>query len=120
MNHFIKNFFVFSLLLLIISVPVLATAEIIPSNCGDVANGQPECGYNDLLKLINNVIDWIMMVAVPVAAGIFAWVGFKYMTTGVSDQKSEAKKMLWKVFIGLVFILGAWLIVDTILKALTA
>lgn len=119
MNYLFKNLFVFSLLAAVLAVPVLTNAEIIPSNCGDVANGQPECGYNDLLKLINNVIDWIMMVAIPVSAGVFAWVGFKYMTTGVSDQKSEAKKMLWKVFIGLVFILAAWLIVDTILKALT-
>jgi hypothetical protein len=55
---------------------------------------------------------------VPVAAGVFAWAGIKLMTTGVADEKSAAKAMIWKVFIGLVFILAAWIIVGTIIKAL--
>ena len=42
----------------------------------------------------------------------------KLMTTGVADEKSAAKAMIWKVFIGLVFILAAWIIVGTIIKAL--
>ncbi|KKR29900.1 MAG: hypothetical protein UT61_C0019G0017 [Candidatus Woesebacteria bacterium GW2011_GWA1_39_8] len=58
------------------------------------------------------------MIAVPVAAGVFAWAGFKLMTTGIADEKSAAKEMIWKVFIGLVFILAAWIIVGTIIKAL--
>ena len=58
------------------------------------------------------------MVSAPIAAGVIAWAGFLYMTTGVSDQKSAAKKIIQKVFIGFVFILSAWLIVTTIVNAL--
>jgi hypothetical protein len=106
----IKNFIPI-LLLLIIVIPVFVSAQIIP-NCS------PNCGYNDLLTLVNNIINWIIWIAVPVAAGVFAWAGIKLMTTGVADEKSAAKAMIWKVFIGLVFILAAWIIVGTIIKAL--
>jgi fumarate reductase subunit D len=99
------------LFLLLIIIPVFANAQIIP-NCS------PNCGYNDLLTLVNNVINWIIMISVPIAAGVFAWAGIKYMTTGVADQKSEAKAMLWKVFWGFVAILSAWIIVTTITGAL--
>lgn len=58
------------------------------------------------------------MISFPVAAGVLAWAGFKYMTTGISDQKSEAKKMIQKVFLGFAFILSAWIIVGTITNTL--
>jgi len=110
-NKKIKNFLPILFLLLII-VPVLTFAQ------GGFIPCDKNCGYNDLLKLVNNVINWIIMISVPVAAGVFAWAGIKYMTTGISDQKTEAKKMLTKVFIGFVFILAAWIIVTTITNAL--
>jgi zinc transporter ZupT len=56
----------------------------------------------------------------PVAAGVFAWAGFTYMTTGVVDERTKAKNMIQKVFLGFVFILAAWLLVSTILNALLA
>lgn len=123
MKYLIKNVLVFSLLLMIIAVPIFVGAQttsqppIIP-NCGDTAGKYPACGYNDLLQLVNNIINWIIIVSIPVAAGVFAWAGFKFMTTGIVDERTAAKAMIWKVFIGLVFILAAWIIVGTIIKAL--
>jgi len=98
--------------LLLIIVPVFASAQ------GSFVPCDKNCGYNDLLKLVNNIIDWIIMISTPVAAGVFAWAGILYMTTGIADQKSAAKAMLWKVFWGFVFILAAWIIVTTITNAL--
>lgn len=119
-NKKIKNFLPFLFLLLVIIIPVLTYAEIIPSNCGNLVGGKldRECGYYDLLTLINNIIDWIIKISIPVAAGVFAWAGFTYMTTGISDQKAAAKSMLWKVFWGFAAILSAWIIVTTITNAL--
>ena len=71
-----------------------------------------------LLVLADNIITWIIMISVPVAAGVFAWAGFILMTTGVADKRSQAKAMFWKVFIGFVIILSAWLVVSTLLNAL--
>jgi len=123
MRHSIKNIFALSLLLAIIIIPLFVSADqtpIVSKDCGVVTNGQinRECGYADLLALVNSIINWIIIISVPVAAGVFAWAGIIYMTTGVSDKKSKAKEMLQKVFIGFVFILAAWIIVGTIVKAL--
>lgn len=108
MKRLIKNILVFFLLMF----PVLFVFAdpIIP--CTN------NCGYGDLLKLVNNIINWIIMVSVPIAAGVFAWAGFKFMTTGVVDERTAAKNMIQKVLIGFVFILAAWIIVGTIIKAL--
>jgi F0F1-type ATP synthase membrane subunit c/vacuolar-type H+-ATPase subunit K len=70
--------------------------------------------------MVNRIIKWIVIVSAPVSAGVIAWAGFLYMTTGISDQKSAAKKMITKVFIGFAFILAAWLIVSTLLDAILA
>jgi hypothetical protein len=120
----IKKFLPVIILVLVIIIPVFVNAQIIP-NCGQTDASQPgginkECGYADLLQLINNVINWIIMISVPVAAGVFAWAGILYMTTGISDKKSAAKKMMQNVFFGFVFILAAWIIVGAIVKALLA
>ena len=113
MKYLAKNILIPFFLFAVIIIPFLVNAAGLVPDCS------PNCGYKDLLTLVNNIIKWIIMVSVPVAAGVFAWAGFKYMTTGVSDQKAAAKAMLVKVFLGFVFILAAWLIVSTILKALT-
>lgn len=115
MKNSIKKFLPILVLLLIL-IPVLTFGQggFIP--CG--GKDQHPCGYYDLLQLINNIIKWIMMVSVPVAAGVFAWAGFLLMTSEIVDQKTHAKDMIWKVFIGLVFILSAWLLVSTLMKAL--
>ncbi len=119
------NLFIAMLILTAFS-PALALAQnppnqnrIIP-DCGIIVDGKinKECDYNDFLQLIKNIINWLILFSFPVAALVFAWAGFKYMTTGISDQKSAAKSMLVKVFIGFVIILASWLIVNTILSAL--
>lgn len=102
------------LTLLILTIPVLIQAEESPI----IPDCSPNCGYVHLIQLVNNIINWIITISVPVAAGVFAWAGIKYMTTGVYDQKAEAKKMLQKVFWGFIFILSAWIIVTTITNTL--
>lgn len=77
-----------------------------------------ECGFYHLMALVNNIIRWLILVSFPVAAGVLAWAGFKFMTTGIVDERTAAKKMIQKVFIGYVFILSAWIIVGTITNAL--
>ncbi len=106
-----------SALIMIILFAVLAPAVSLAQN-QIIPNCSPNCGYYDLLRLVNNIINWIILVSAPIAAGVIAWAGFLYMTSGAYDQKTQAKKIMWKVFFGFVFILSAWLIVTTILNAL--
>jgi zinc transporter ZupT len=119
MNKKIKKIALLVLVISILVIPAMTFAQTqnpnpIMPDCGP----NNECGFNDLMKLINNIIDWIIKISVPVAAGVFAWAGFLYMTTAVADNKNKAKRMFWSVFKGFVFILSAWIIVKTIMLAL--
>lgn len=105
--------------LFLLFLPLVSGAQIIPCGGYDSSGArQPECDYYHFIQLVKNVINWIILFSFPVSAFVFAWAGFKYMTTGISDQKSAAKSMLVKVFIGFVIILASWLIVNTVLDAL--
>jgi hypothetical protein len=101
-----------------VSMVFLAVAPILAGAQGGFIPCDKNCGYADLFKLVNNVIDYLIMISIPLAAGVFAWAGFKYMSTGVVDQKKAATEMIQKVFIGFVFILAAWIIVNTITNTL--
>lgn len=96
--------------LFVLGFPALTSAQFIPCDT--------TCNYYDLLKLIDNIIDWIIKISIPVSALVLGWAGFTYLTTAISDKKSAAKKMIIQVFVGLVIILSAWIIVSTILGAL--
>ena len=118
-KQLIQNILIFSAIFVFAALPVLVSAQdngpFIP--CG--GPGQHDCGYNDILILVNNIIKWIIIISAPVAAGIFAWAGLKMMMNASNPGKrAESISMMKKVFIGFVFILSAWIIVGTITKAL--
>ena len=111
------------LVLFVVAMPVFAAttettvSELVP--CGEIVNGKvDECDYNDFLQLLNNIIEQAIILSFFVATAVFAYAGYLYMTTGIADQKTKAKSMLWKVFIGYICIASAWLVVDIVLEAL--
>ena len=51
---------------------------------------------------------------------MFLYAGFKMITAaGSSKQIQEGKDIIWYTVIGMLWAFGAWLIVNTILMALT-
>jgi len=114
----ILSFLPVILLFLIVSLtPLVLNAEpLIPCDGGP----SNECDFNDLMTLINNFINFLIFtLALPLAAIVFAWAGFLFMTSGGdSGKRTKAKGMLINVVIGLVIALAAWLIVQTILQSL--
>jgi len=82
---------------------------------GDIVN---PCGINDLFKMINTIVNFMLFVlALPLAAIMFAYAGFLFMFSGVMpEQRSKAKGIFWNVFFGLVIAAAAWLIINTILS----
>lgn len=78
------------------------------------------CGFNELMSLINNVISFILFkLAIPIAAISFAYAGFLLVTSGGNtERKSKAKSIFTNVALGLVFAVAAWLIVNTVLSIL--
>ncbi len=82
-------------------------------NCG--AN----CGFPELLLLGKNIINYLILFSIPLAAIALAWAGFLYLSSAGSQSKmDDAKKIFTKVSIGFLFILTAWLIVHTIVGLL--
>lgn len=114
------RFLVFFLALFLIVSPLIALAQIVPNECG--GEGQPECGWGDLVQLAQNLINFLIVLALPLAGAAFAYAGFLYITsTGSEEKVKKAHGIFLKVGIGLALVLGAWLIVyfitSTLLKS---
>jgi hypothetical protein len=102
-------------------VPFAAQAAGIASPIVPQCDG-PNCGCKDLVQLASNILNAIVYLSVFASAVIFAWAGWWFMTgktAGNSGHIEYAKNVIWNVMIGLVIILAAWLIVDTLIKTLT-
>lgn len=83
--------------------------------CGNTLGDQ--CTFADVLKEVQVVINFIIFkFASPLAAIMFAYAGFLYVTNGGNEsQIKEAHEIFWNVFLGFVIMLAAWLIVNFIL-----
>jgi len=102
----------------IFALPVVVWAQVgIP--CGDIASGQKECGFNDLIILANNIINsLILKVAVPLAALGFMWVGGKMiLSPNKESAKTEAKQSFANIAMGFGIMLGAYILIKTVLFA---
>lgn len=78
-----------------------------------------DCDFNDLMQLANNIMKFIIMIAIPLTAIIFSYAGFLYITAaGNEHQIAQAHDIFVKVAIGFFFILAAWLIVYLITSTL--
>ena len=87
--------------------------------CG--GNGEPMCNLSFAFGLVNGLIQKIIFLMLPLAAIIFAYIGWQLMSSGGSEEsRSNAKKILKNMVIGLILILCAYLIIKTILTALVA
>jgi len=106
-------------ILLVVPVSVFAedtmwNSGLIP--CGTKANPNM-CTVCDFFKLIQNIINFFLYVSAPLTTLAAIYIGFLFMFSGGSPQKvTEAKGKLWMVIIGLFWILGSWLVINTVLN----
>lgn len=80
----------------------------------EAGNPVPEvCGFNDLIRLVNVAIDFmIFVILIPVATLLFMYAGLLYILTFADPKnKGKAKNIFQKVFKGLLWALLAWVIV---------
>jgi len=96
-------------------------AGLVPCG-GYTAEGEAEepCNFTYFMQMLNGIISFLLFdLAMPLAALMFAYAGFLYLTSGVKPaQREQAKKLLGNIVTGLVLALAAWLIVHTILTSL--
>ena len=116
-------------LLVLLTAPALVSSAVMPGpivTCnGALAgttkdNSLPACTICDIAQTAQNVLNTGIFVAVFLSAILFAWAGVKYLTSAVNQGGlNEAKSLFLNVLIGLFIILGAWLVIDTLMKTLT-
>ncbi len=79
-----------------------------------------KCGLKDVFLLINNLIEFVITVLFfPFFIFILVYIGYKYFTAdGNATKVASVKKIISNVIIGVLLILGAWLLVRSSLYAI--
>lgn len=78
-----------------------------------------DCNLESLIQLFKNLVNWLIMIAVPVAAIAIAYAGWLFIWGGTNPgSRGKANTILWSAVIGLGVVLAASLIVKAILTAL--
>ena len=97
-----------SLITLVFLMPLVSHGAIVPDCNAD-------CGFNDLITLIKNIVDFLILITAPIAAIMFCYAGFLYVTAGGdTGQIGKAHKVFWTVLVGFLIVLSAWLIVKAL------
>jgi hypothetical protein len=121
-SHIVSAF-----VLLVLLLPIIVSAQSWFSNvtCNPTLVGTSTianpCDFNALVRMVNFVINWFVGISISVAAITFAVAGGKMLLH--PDQEGEreaAKEMFKKTIIGMLIVLGAWLVVHTVVGALTS
>lgn len=90
-----------------------------PATGKEVSTMATPCNFEFFMQLINNIIKFLLTVlAVPLVALIIMYTGYLYITAGGNASQTEkAKGIMFKVIIGFVIALAAWLIINTIVTS---
>jgi len=118
----IKKILIIISLLAVVSIPAIsfAIAPLVPPCPPLDATGGGGCGWNELMLLIKNIINFLLFyLALPAATLAFIYAGWLYLSSGGKDtQRTKAKNIFLNVVKGLVIAAAAWLIVSAILTGL--
>ena len=99
--------------------PIDADTQINTSDRGFIPCSGVTCSACDLVSLANTIIDWLIGFLATVFAVVIVVAGIRLATSGGNESaKSAAKSMLTNALIGFLIVLGAWLLIDTVLRAL--
>ncbi len=103
-------------------IPDLALAGPDPSAGAEgrlVPCSGSDCTFCHVIELGNDLLNWLFGI-IFVLFGVIAFMaGFGLVTSGGNPSKlDEAKKKLSNALVGVIIVLAAWLMVDTLMKAL--
>jgi len=115
---FIKKFFFLLLVFFVLSFPVLVFADVIDSlvSCGEPGNPCTICHF---VTLVNNVVKFLTLsIILPASVLGIIISGIAILTAAGNQSRIEkGRKALIYILIGIAITFAAWLIVDTILRA---
>lgn len=106
MGIFKKFFWFYSLLFL--SFPAILWAQIepgLPPGDGAVTLGDPLSGAG-VEEILNNIVNWLLVIAAPIAVIMTIWAGYLFMTGGSNEEQiKKARSTLLYVVIGIVVLI---------------
>lgn len=77
-----------------------------------------DCNACHVVKLVNELIIWLFGIIFLLFAVLMMYAGFGLVTSGGNPAALQsAKSMFTNALIGLLIVMSAWLIVDTIMQA---
>ncbi len=91
---------------------------LVPCGTASGVDNATSCNICSLATLTQNLINFLIMLSIPLSAALFAWAGILYFTSAANPGNiSKAHKIFTSVFIGFAIALSGYLIVQTILNA---
>ncbi|MBP9710876.1 MAG: hypothetical protein KBD50_01275 [Candidatus Pacebacteria bacterium] len=107
--------------LILLAAPLTVDAQsyspLVQCGVDDGGNGPITCDLCDLGKLMQNIINFLLVgIVVPLAAVMFAYAGVLYFTGGSNPGRiTRAHKIFKNVLIGFLIAISGWLVVNTIM-----
>lgn len=84
--------------------------------CGTSYSGHA-CTTCDFFSLLQNIINFLLFVLAPLATLVAIYIAFLFMFSGGSSAKiTDARSKLWLVVLGIFWVLGSWLVLNTALN----
>lgn len=105
-------------------LPALAAGGLIPCDgaCPPNSANCVPCTPCLFLQLVVNIANFIVKNVVPPLAGLLFLVGgiMMVMTTGSESRFKKGKDIIVNTGIGVVIVLGSWLIINTLILAVAS
>jgi len=80
-------------------------------------NESNACTPAKFLELLRNVINFMLVLIIPLAVGFIIYGGFVIMTAAGSEEKIKlGRKIITVAVIGVTIAFGSWLIITTVQK----
>jgi type III secretory pathway component EscT len=77
------------------------------------------CGWEELKQLIQNIMQFLLDISVPLAVAVIIYGGFLIIASGGSENRIETgKKAITSAVVGLLIVSLATLIVKTVTNLL--
>ena len=117
------------LVLFSLLTPALAFATDVEQglvSCGNdinhngILDKEEACRLCNLFQLVNNLVNWVLLVIIPVVAPIFLVLGGIYLLIARGDPGmfKKGKDVLTATIVGLIIIYTAWVLLSTVLAFL--
>jgi len=116
-----KKLFIFAILFTLFIPVITSAAGLVPCGLSEddpdtlMINETTPCTACDLLVLFQNVLKFALEIAFLIVIGFIAYGGFRWIFSGGNETNIKAgQQIMTNAIIGLVIILCAWLIVNTV------